>query len=136
MGPIAQPVEQRTFNPRVLGSNPNVPIYQYKSINFCLFRLAVRTVPFHGENTGSIPVRDIYMFFSSVISNCTSLRHACFYLNVKRLPPKRYIHNGKTLLLNFSMTRRGSILAPLIMKTEKKLQVRFYVKETTLLFNC
>ena len=43
-------VEQRTFNPLVLGSTPNV----LKGP----FRLVVRTAPFHGENTGSIPVKD------------------------------------------------------------------------------
>lgn len=43
-------VEQRTFNSLVLGSIPNV----LKSP----FRLVVRTAPFHGENTGSIPVKD------------------------------------------------------------------------------
>ena len=31
-----------------------------------LFRLAVRTVPFHGENTGSIPVRGIKLYVLNI----------------------------------------------------------------------
>ena len=59
-------------------------------------------------------------------------------LTVKSLTRKSYIRNGKTLLSNSLMIRRGSSFSPLSMqmKPAKNLQVRSYMKEITFLFNC
>jgi hypothetical protein len=55
-GPLAQLVEQYTFNVRVAGSNPaRLTIY----IKSCPHRLAwPRTPPFHGGDAGSNPAGD------------------------------------------------------------------------------
>lgn len=49
---LTQLVECLAYNEKVSGSSPLFFIF------YCPFRLGVRTLPFHGSNTGSNPVRD------------------------------------------------------------------------------
>ena len=49
---LTQLVECLAYNEKVSGSNPLFFIF------YSPFRLGVRTLPFHGSNTGSNPVRD------------------------------------------------------------------------------
>ena len=55
-------VNQTTFV--YVGSNPTLSILFIKnaSTNISPFRLVVRTLPFRGKGTGSIPVRGIFVF--------------------------------------------------------------------------
>ena len=76
----------------------------------------------------------------STVLLCNSLVHSrgsfLSFLNTKFIsdgtpPGRRRMSTRKNFLSNSLTNRRGSILSPLIIKTVKKLQVRSYVKETS-----
>ncbi len=54
-GVLAQLGEHLPYKQRVIGSSPIGPIH-LKQNNIWLLGQAVKTSPFHGGNTGSIPV--------------------------------------------------------------------------------
>ena len=60
MGRIAQLVEQRTFNPKVLGSNPNMP-----KINLSEYLLIGKQSAFQADNMGSSPITHKKLFFNA-----------------------------------------------------------------------
>ena len=57
---IAQLVEHAAVNRAVVGSSPTRGVFFNERIKIRLRGQAVKTSPFHGGNTGSIPVGVIY----------------------------------------------------------------------------
>ena len=53
---IAQSVEHSAVNRSVVGSSPTWGVRRKTKLNIWLLGQAVKTSPFHGGNTGSIPV--------------------------------------------------------------------------------
>ena len=49
-------VEHSAVNRGVVGSSPTRGVFLYYIVHFWLLGQAVKTSPFHGGNTGSIPV--------------------------------------------------------------------------------
>ena len=64
---IAQSVEHAAVNRAVVGSSPTRGVFLMYKISIRLHGQAVKTSPFHGGNTGSIPV-GVTSFWMAVIS--------------------------------------------------------------------
>ena len=74
----SQAVRQGTLTPSCVGSNPATPVNRMVLLIWSVGQ-GVKTPPFHGGNTGSNPVRTIYLedYPSPAEGNGLENRQAC-----------------------------------------------------------